>query len=157
MDLGDSSIWRLSIFLARTVSLSHTFFNPEKLYTPFTCAFKRLSFSWISVKGLGYKPYTQPYTNLSRTVSEKCSIFGVLLSCGNYSGRLLLARDTIRRAQTASFHTYLAPSQTGYFRAPNDLRSYNPSHVQISSFNISEVLRNVNAIWISRKNVLSLY
>ena len=115
MDLGDSSIWRLSRFLARIVSLPHTFFNPEKLYTPFTCTFKRLSFSWISVKGLGSKPYTQPYTNPSRTISGKCSIFGALLSCGNYSGRLLLARDTIRRAQTASFHTYLAPSQAGYF------------------------------------------
>ena len=33
----------------------------------------------------------------------------------NYSGRLLLARDTIRRAQTASFHAYLAPSQTDFF------------------------------------------
>ena len=133
------------------------FFNPEKLYTPFTCTIKRLSFRWIGVKGLGSKPYTQPFTNPSCAVSEKCSIFGALLSCGNYSGRLLLARDTIWRAQTASFHAYLAPSQTGYFRTPNDLRSYNPSHVQNSSFNISEVFRNVNAIWISRKNVLSLY
>ena len=54
------------------------FFNPEKLYIPFTCTFKRLSFRWISVKGLGSKPYTQPYTqpftNPSRTVSGKCSI-----------------------------------------------------------------------------------
>ena len=50
------------------------FFNPEKLYTPFTCTFKRLSFRRISVKGLGSKPYTQPYTNPSRAVSEKCSI-----------------------------------------------------------------------------------
>ena len=50
------------------------FFNPEKLYIPFTCTFKRLSFRWISVKGLGYKPYTQPFINPSRAVSEKCSI-----------------------------------------------------------------------------------
>ena len=49
-------------------------FYPEKLYTPFTCTFKRLSFRWIGVKGLGSKPYTQPFTNPSRAVSEKCSI-----------------------------------------------------------------------------------
>ena len=33
----------------------------------------------------------------------------------NYSDRLLLTRDTIRCVQTASFHAYLAPSQTGSF------------------------------------------
>ena len=60
-------------------------------------------------------PTHNPSPTLHAPSQESVPFYGVLLSCGNYSGRLLLARDTIWRAQTASFHAYLAPSQTGYF------------------------------------------
>ena len=60
-------------------------------------------------------PTHNPSPTLHAPSQKSVPFYGALLSCGNYSGRLLLARDTIRRAQTASFHTYLAPSQTGYF------------------------------------------
>ena len=42
----------------------------------------------------------------------------IILRGRNNSGRLLVARGG---AQTASFHPQLAPSQTGIFRATNDL------------------------------------
>ena len=60
-------------------------------------------------------PTHNPTPTLHAPSQESVPFYGALLSCGNYSGRLLLARDTIWRAQTASFHAYLAPSQTGYF------------------------------------------
>ena len=60
-------------------------------------------------------PTYNPSSTLHAPSQESVPFYGALLSCGNYSGRLLLARDTIRRAQTALFHAYLAPSQTGYF------------------------------------------
>lgn len=45
------------------------FFIPEKLYTPFTPVLKQLSIKWIRVKGLSPKPYTQPLTNPTHSVS----------------------------------------------------------------------------------------
>ena len=60
-------------------------------------------------------PTNNPSSTLHAPSQKSVPFYGALLSCGNYSGRLLLARDTIQRAQTASFHAYLAPSQTGYF------------------------------------------
>ena len=54
----------------------------------------------------------------------------IILRGRNNSGRLLVARGG---AQTASFHPQLAPSQTGIFRATNDLSSYTRAEVAAQS------------------------
>ena len=53
------------------------FFIHKKLYTPFTPILKQLSVKWIRVKGLSPKPYTQPFTNPTHSVSPNWLILRV--------------------------------------------------------------------------------
>lgn len=67
--LGEVVDWAVNEVLGWSQLSSMRFFIPEKLYTPFTPILKQLSLKWIRVKGLSLKPYTQPFTNPTHSVS----------------------------------------------------------------------------------------
>ena len=69
--------WAVDEFPGWSQLSSIRFFIPEKLYTPFTPILKQLSIKWIRVKGLSPKPYTQPFTDPTHSVSPNWLILRV--------------------------------------------------------------------------------